>query len=196
MEKDNNLDAFNTIVNALQALDSEKQKRTIQAVLTFLGIQFPEIPTQHIHKRESDYNKPLTSSKEGISFSEDRTMSSKDFLKDKSPKTDIERIACLAYYLTNYKGIPYFKTIDLSTLNTEAAQPKFSNAALAVNNATTAGLLVPAGKGNKQITAAGEEFVRLLPDRDAAKEGLANARIKKRNRKSAARATKTAKSRQ
>jgi len=47
-------------------------------------------------------------------------MSPKDFLLEKQPRTDVERIACLAYYLTHYRATPHFKTIDLSILNTEA----------------------------------------------------------------------------
>jgi hypothetical protein len=103
-------------------------------------------------------------------------MSPKEFLRDKSPVTDLERIACLAYYLTHYKSVPHFKTVDLSALNTEAAQPKFSNATLAANNALTAGLLVQAGGGSKQLSSIGETFVQLLPDRDAAKASLKKVR--------------------
>jgi len=61
---------------------------------------------------------------------------------EKQPRTDVERVACLAYYLTHYRNTPYFKTLDLGKLNTEAAQPKFSNAAYASNNALKMGYLV------------------------------------------------------
>jgi uncharacterized protein (UPF0261 family) len=86
--------------------------------------------------------------------------------------------------------MPHFKTIDLSTLNTEAAQPKLSNATVAMNNAALAGLLVQAGKGNKQISATGELFVQALPDRNSAKEVLANIRVRKRSKKSNAKISK------
>jgi hypothetical protein len=55
-------------------------------------------------------------------------------LAEKQPKTDIERIACLAYYLRHFRDAPFFKTKYLSSLNTEAAQQKFSNAAYAGGN--------------------------------------------------------------
>ena len=35
-------------------------------------------------------------------------MSPKDFLMEKAPNTDVERIACLAYYLTHYRSTPHF----------------------------------------------------------------------------------------
>ena len=74
--------------------------------------------------------------------------------------------------------------MDLSILNTEGAQSKFSNAAYAVENATKLGYLVPGTKGHKQLSAIGEKFVLALPDRDAAKEVMSNARRKRKPRKS------------
>lgn len=107
-------------------------------------------------------------------------MSAKDFLMEKAPKTDVERIACLAYYLTHYKGIPHFKTLDISQLNTDAAQPKFSNAGYSTNNALKLGYIVSSTKGHRQLSALGERFVQALPDRNAAKDVLLS--LRKRNR--------------
>ena len=183
MSNDINIDAFNTIFNVLKSLDEEAQKRTLQAIITFLNI-----PLNGVFKNNNaseQYSEPQKALK-GVSFSENRSISPKEFLRDKTPKTEIERITCLAYYLTIYRDQPYFKTLDLSSLNTEAAQPKMSNPAVAVDNATKAGLLVQAGKGNKQISAAGELFVQALPDREAAKASISNMRTKKRAKKSGA----------
>lgn len=174
----NNIDALTTILSALKDLDADSQKRTIQAVVAFLGMNFS--PEKIIVQNSQE---TANSTNNGISFSEDRSISAKDFLRDKAPRTDIERIACLAFYLTHYRDTPHFKTIDLSGLNTEAAQPKLSNPTVAVDNATKSGLLVQAVKGSKQISAAGEAFVQALPDRDAAKATLANMRIKRRPKK-------------
>lgn len=85
--------------------------------------------------------------------------------------------------LTHYRDSPHFKTLDISKLNTEAAQPKFSNAAVAVDNAMKTGYLVAATKGNKQLSAPGEQFVLKLPDRDAAKLAMASARPRRKARK-------------
>jgi hypothetical protein len=116
------------------------------------------------------------------SFEHRKEVSPKDFMSQKSPQTDVDRVACLAYYLTHYRDTRHFKTIDISLLNTEAAQMKLSNTAYAVTNATNAGLLIPAGKGTKQLSAAGEKYVELLPDRAAARESLAIYRSRRRRK--------------
>jgi len=116
------------------------------------------------------------------SFEHQDELSPKEFMFQKAPQTDVDRVACLAYYLTHYRDTRHFKTIDISLLNTEAAQAKFSNTAYAVINATNADLLVPAGKGAKQLSAAGEKYVESLPDRMAAKEALATFRNRRRRK--------------
>ncbi len=107
----------------------------------------------------------------------------KAFLKDKGPNTDVERVACLAFYLTHFRDTPHFKTQDLSKLNTEAAQPKFSNASTTAANAMKTGYLAQAPQGHRQISAFGEEFVSALPDRDAAKKVIRSLRPKRKARK-------------
>jgi hypothetical protein len=174
MGNDVSTDALTAIVNALKDLDPDAQKRTLTAVIAFLDIQLSSNKIIFAGRQHETV--------ENVSFTENRSVSPKDFLRDKSPVTDLERIACLAYYLTHYRDQPHFKTVDLSTLNTEAAQPKFSNATLAANNALKAGLLVQAGKGSKQLSSAGETFVQFLPDRDAAKASLKGVR-KRRSKK-------------
>jgi hypothetical protein len=172
------LEVFSTIANALEGLDPEDQCRTLEAIITLLKIPFPSTKIQSNKTVDNSQKSELLGH-----FSENRSMSPKEFVREKSPQKDTDRIACLAYYLTHYKDTPHFKTLDLSTLNTEAAQPKFSNAAVAVDNATKAGLLVPAVKGKKQLSAAGELFVQALPDRDQAKKVLQANKSKRKPRK-------------
>ena len=174
-------DALNRVIGALQPLDDEARRRIIDSAVTFLGIRGGF--------SSSFQHSPAISSAPGTSaahapFSENPQMSPKEFLREKQPRTDVERIACLAYYLTHYRGTPHFKTIDLSLLNTEAAQPKFANAANSANNAVKMGYLVPSTKGQRQLSAIGERFVQALPDRDAAKAALEAVRRRSRPRRS------------
>ncbi len=167
-------EALSSILGILKELDSDTQKRVLRSVQTFLGIEPEPI-------RSASFNISSTPSEDN--FSRDRSLSPKEFLRDKKPMLDVERVICLAYYLTHFRDTPHFKTIDISTLNTEAAQPKFSNTAVAVDNARKAGYLVPATKGNKQISSIGERFVELLPDRDAARDSVRTARPRKKTRR-------------
>jgi len=118
-----------------------------------------------------------------LGFSEREQMSPKEFILEKEPKTDVERAACLAFYLTHYRDTPHFKTLDISKLNTEAAQRKFANAAYTLSNAARRGLVVTATRGQKQLSAIGEQFVQALPNRDAAKQVLARLSKPRRSRK-------------
>lgn len=184
------LDALTNALKVLQPLSPDARTRVVGAISKFFGLE--AVGSVRRVGNEND----ITSISDDLSdtptsFSEDRTPSPKEFMFEKQPKSDVERIACLAYYLTHYREVRHFKTLDLSKLNTEAAQLKFSNAAYAAINATRQGYLVPApSKGKKQISAIGELYVQALPDRAAARAAIADAKPKRRNR----RTTKPAKS--
>ena len=182
------LDALTTIIGALKRMSREEQNRTLQAVSVFLGLN-SELPRPQTDASVATLLprqlQAGDAGKSGNSFSEDRGASPKEFLRDKKPMSDVERVACLAYYLTHHRDTPHFKTVDISALNTEAAQPKFSNASMAVDNATKAGLLVQAIKGAKQLSASGEHYVQLLPDREAAREMIKTANVRRKTRRTA-----------
>lgn len=176
------LEAWRLIANALGTLDAAAQGRVLKSVSTLLEIDVGEAVSRNKPSSAQDRNHSEQDKSSAFSLSEERNLSPKEFLHQKRPPTDVDRVACLAYYLTHYRSTPHFKTIDLSQLNTEAAQIKFSNAAKAVDNATRSGLLVPAVKGHKQLSAAGELYVQELPDKAAAKsiiEGYKRRRPKK-----------------
>lgn len=96
----------------------------------------------------------------------------REFLAQKSPRSDTERTACLAYYLTKFRNTSQFKTIDITRLNTEAAQPKLANASYTARNAVDQQYLALAGAGKKQITIRGEALVEALPDRNVVRDAL------------------------
>src|SRR3989442_828873 len=121
------VDALSSILALLRQLEPDAQRRVLHSVETFLGIAGHRGSNKIISDQLVD-DRPSTG------FSADRTISPKEFIRDKHPVTDADRVTCLAYYLTHYRDTPQFKTIDISTLNTEAAQPKLSNASVAVDN--------------------------------------------------------------
>jgi hypothetical protein len=162
------------VISALSRLSPESRQRLIETISTFFNAKLPYSPLSAIQPSSGGSFPPT--------FSDTKPISAKQFILQKEPRTDVERIACLAFYLTHYADTPHFKTLDLSRLNTEAAQPKFSNAAVSVENATKMGYLVPAIKGHKQLSAAGERFVQALPDRELAKAAMNSIRSRMRRR--------------
>ncbi len=159
------------IVKLLEGLETNQQQHILQTVATWLRMPKPVDIRDFIAPISSTAPSTPTSKEENYPFSERPAISPKEFMLEKDPKTDVERLTCLAYYLTHYRDLPYFKTEDLSLLNTEAAQRKFSNAAFTAKNAVRDGFLVPAPqKMCRQLGAIGEQYVQALPDRDAAQK--------------------------
>lgn len=163
------------VIRDLLPLDPYDRLRVYRTVGTFFGLEdlYPKIPGN------VDGWAPISVS--GVPrFSGREELTPKEFLLQKKPNTDVERVACLAYYLARYRDIHQFNIIDISKLNTEAAKTKLSNASYVVSDAARAGYLTAATKGTKQLSAQGEQYVEALPDRDAAKE--VKPRTSKRSR--------------
>ncbi len=160
----------------LGPLHQDARRRLIDTVCTFFDLatvraDLERMPSPHA---------PIAVERKAPSFqfTEDEP-SVKQFLLQKSPTTDVERVACLAFYLARYRATPHFKTKDITAANTEGAQRRFSNAAISVENAAKMGYLVPSIKGSKQLSAIGERFVEALPDRAAAKEEMVKSRARR-----------------
>lgn len=175
------IDVLSQMLTSLESLPQDERERIVKAISTYYGVGLTSERKTLQGSREHPSTQAGAASR--VSFSEDLAISPKEFLLEKQPRTDVERIAVLAFYLTHYRDTPYFKTIDLSNLNTEAAQPKFSNATFASNNSVKMGYLAAAGKGTRQLSAAGEQFVRALPDREAARKLMDSIHKRRRSRK-------------
>lgn len=171
--------ALNSVIKILSPLDDDARKRVFKAVSTFFHL---DMDGSYSRSQPDSLSNP-EAARRRPPFSTEYAPTPKEFLISKQPRTDVERIACLAYYLTHYREMPHFKTLDLAKLNTEAAQPKFSNAAYAAANAANMGYLAPATKGLRQLSAAGEQFVDALPDREAARLAMKNARPRRISRR-------------
>lgn len=173
--------ALTSLVSALAPLGQTARIRLLRTISTFFELNWAEVFPESASAHRGGMGSADSERKGAAqpSFSEDRSLSPKAFMIEKRPQQDIERIACLAYYLTHYRDQPTFKTLDLSKLNTEAAQIKLSNPARAVDNAAAAHFLISAGQGKKQLSAIGELYVQALPDRSAAREAIADLKKKR-----------------
>jgi hypothetical protein len=169
-------DALTEAVAIFRRLDEEGRITLLKTLATLFAINaVPEA---------SSGPKTVSYAEATDRFSREQSLSPKEFLLKKQPQSDVERVACLAYYLAHYRDQIHFKTGDISALNTEAAQRRFSNTAAAVGNATSYGYLAPAIKGMKQLSAGGEIYVEALPDREAANSAMAHVRPKRQPQKS------------
>jgi hypothetical protein len=160
------------IISELSPLPKDVQQKLIDTVSTFFGLLTAVATGPRSANSSGD-----RATGRSFHFSEDDALSVKQFMHEKAPQTDVERVACLAYYLAHYRSTPHVKTKDITALNTESAHRPFSNTAVAVDNATKQGYLVPSIKGSKQISAHGERYVEQLPDREAAKELMDRGRL-------------------
>lgn len=169
------------IISELSPLSQDARQRLVNTACTFFGLS-GLAATAEVTVQRSPARLTASDRSASFQFSEVEAPSVKQFIHEKGPVTDVERVGCLAYYLSHYRATPHFKTKDITALNTESAHRPFSNTAVAVENATKAGYLVPSIKGSKQISAAGERFVEALPDREAAKEMMERVRVNRGNR--------------
>src|SRR5437867_4435341 len=101
--------ALQAVIRALQPLDNDGRRRIVDAVRTFLRINGPSRPVSVVGSPDSGEGRASRPSYPA--FSEDRSMSPKEFMFLKQPRTDVERIAVLAYYLTHFHDVQHFKTL-------------------------------------------------------------------------------------
>jgi hypothetical protein len=169
-------DALGEAVAVFRKLDNEGRKTLLKTLSTLFGIN----PTLEAPQGPRTVSFPEPT----LRFSKEQSLSPKEFLLKKQPRTDVERVACLGYYLAHYRNQQHFKTGEISDLNTEAAQRRFANTAQAVSNAMVTGYLAQGIKGMRQLSAGGEMYVEALPDREAAAAAFSNSRPKRTSGKS------------
>jgi hypothetical protein len=189
---DKELESLGIVLHALESLNETQRLFVLKTAAERMQVKVvsPQLGSSH---ESHDANAPghTNAATAADSGAAPNSQTPKQFLKAKLPKTDVLKVACLAYYLTTVRNKPHFKTIDLTKLNTEAGGAPLSNPSMAVANATRFNkYLSSVGKGNKQITALGEDVVVALPDEAAVKEALAHKPKPRKKRTKKARAKK------
>ena len=172
------LNALTKVLEALSQLDDQQRIFVLDTVNARLNLS--RTPAKVGNVEPSSY-----AENNGHSGKLGQTIpSAKEFLNQKKPANGVEQLICLAYYLSKYRDITAFKTIDLTKLNSEAAGHKISNASVFARNAVTQnGYLVTAGGGKKQMTPRGDAVVEALPDREKVKRALEENWFKGRKKK-------------
>jgi len=174
---DKEIEAMKTAHEALVGLKTEEQQRVLKWLTEKLAPTPP--PRTGLQEVAGGADTATRAAPTG-----DGEPTAKLFLAQKRPKTDSERVACLAYYLTHHRKAPQFGSEELGKLQTEASIPPLRDMKTAVANATSsAGYLAPAGQGQKQITVRGEAVVGALPDRDAVKQAMSDNKLRRRRKR-------------
>jgi len=86
----------------------------------------------------------------------------KNFIAEKSPRSDVERILCLGFCLAELCGLHEFSYSDLRRLNDDLGLRRLSNPWLAARKARARGLVAYAGGQKMSLTADGKAVVDLL----------------------------------
>lgn len=101
------------------------------------------------------------------------------FIRHKKPATDVERVACLVYFLTKTTNQHGFSSQMISAAHTESGGSAI-NMHRALDNATRGAKFISnRGAREKQITPLGEDVVEALPNRDAVAAAQTEARQRK-----------------
>jgi hypothetical protein len=162
------LRAMQAAFAALAVLTETARRRAVTWLIESLGITDlrtgPPIPARQ--SVDTAISPTAQGDREGVP-------SPREFISRKKPQSQVERVACLAYYLSRYRNAQHLKASDIANLNTEAAGQKFGNLPRDIDNADRRnGYIVSAGKGVKQLTTRGEAIVEALPDSEAVKRAL------------------------
>ncbi len=171
--------ALGKVLTALKDLDAEQQSWVIASAASNLGISAP------VSQGSANPGAGIAGGVTKPAVGEPGTqVHAKSFMREKKPQSDVQRIACLAYYLTNFKNTTQFKTSEIREMNTYSAGTHLSNPSKSVDNATNQNrYLAPAGRGKKQLTSLGESIVEALPNQEAVSAVLATDRPKKKYKK-------------
>src|SRR5882672_3747147 len=106
---DNELTAIQAALAALWPLDEDARARAVAGIAGALGV----VGAPGSGPR-------ITATGIGVTDGPGDLGTPKQFLALKAPRSDVERVAVLAYYLTHAREMPHFATKELNELNTEA----------------------------------------------------------------------------
>lgn len=169
--------ALGIVLDALDQLDEQQRVWVLQTAASRLSLK---LEMSALDARSPRGDSAATAKPADAVDQSSGEMSAKQFIRSKNPQSDVQRITCLAYYLTRFRNARYFKTKELSELNAEANCPKLSNPTVAVNNARKEKYLTPVGNGKKQLTNQGEDLVEALPDQEKVSALKSKSRVRKK----------------
>src|SRR6266851_5769825 len=96
-------EAAKEMINRLERFDQDARRRVLQKALGFFQMNLA--PAAEYRGPSEDRPQTQHGSQNGgaLHFTDRAELPPKGFLFQKQPHTDIERVACLAYFLTHYR---------------------------------------------------------------------------------------------
>lgn len=157
------LEALGIICEALERVEEPKRLWVLQTAVSRMGAGVQDVAGGPSSPPGS-VPTPLAGLPSGA------TTSVRNFIRVKRPASDVQHVACLAYFLTHQRQQPEFKKKDIEAVHRESGGPSM-DLHRALDNATRFnGYLSPVGGGKKQISTKGEDVVAALPDQEAVKQ--------------------------
>lgn len=129
MSNDATTDAAIAVMAALQPLSSDERSRVIQSAAALFGVSLAQptpaaaaSPTTATSNSGGSNHSAAPAVSNGTAAGGKR-VSLVELIKEKSPATNAQRIACFAYYREKVEGKPNFASIDLSAYFSQAKLP-------------------------------------------------------------------------
>jgi hypothetical protein len=102
------LEIVTYVLKAFQEIPQDSRRRVVDTVARFFDLRTENVARAAMPSRSPDPVSEMAERPTVPTFSEDRSITPKQFMFQKQPRTDVEKAACLAYYLTHYRDAPYF----------------------------------------------------------------------------------------
>lgn len=112
-----------SVINILQSLTTDERAQVLNAAAALYAVQLLEPRKSHAHQSAVQQ---ASSSAHSRSDGQ-KPMSVGEFLREKSPATNAQRIACFAYFREHFEGHEHFVKSDLSGYFAAARVPKPGN---------------------------------------------------------------------
>lgn len=179
-KKQDSTSALVTVVKALEGLVDAERSWVLNSAASRWTLTLPApsgpAPSANLSAGNSSANK---------NGDVQQVIAKKDaraFIRIKRPVTDIQRVACLGYFVMETTGQQGFSSKEIGQANIDSGGTKI-NLPRALDNATRrAKYLSSRGGNSKQLTTLGEDVVDALPDQQAVSELEAAAKVRKKGK--------------
>jgi hypothetical protein len=152
------VEALGTVTKALQSLAQEERIRVLQSAAALFGVSGIGAPVNSKMSHGGAHAETLSAGPT-LTNGSGKRLSVVEFLDEKSPATNPQRLVCFAYYRDKVEGESNFSKGDLSAYFAQAKLPNpGKNYSREYNQAVKEGWIHDSGSGS-YVTLKGEKAV-------------------------------------